>query len=314
MTGGPAQSLCDAPSARGGSWGRDDLIVFTPLGTGGIQRVSAGGGFPVDLTAVNKGDSRLPVFLPDGKRFLYVARGGAPEQNGIYVASLDGKEGDGVHYSNRKGENSLYVKTSNGSGQDELLWSNKEALIPHLDQWSRDGKFVLYSFGGPGKESQWMLPMDVAAPEQKPVQFLNFQSYFGQISPDGHWMAFTSSMSGRREIYVRPFPKGEGEYTVSISGGQAPRWRADGKEMFFITPEGKMMAVPVKAKPSFEAGTPVALFDSGIALMSESSAPLYQYDVTADGKRFLIATNGNTGANSAPPLTVVTNWQAGVKK
>ena len=71
---------------------------------------------------------------------------------------------------------------------------------------------------------------------------------FGQLSPDSHWMAFTSDRSGRREVYVRPFPAGEGEWTISIAGGEQPRWRADGKELFFEAADGKMMAVPVKAR------------------------------------------------------------------
>ena len=73
-----------------------------------------------------------------------------------------------------------------------------------------------------------------------------FDELFGQLSPDSHWMAFTSDRSGRREVYVRPFPPGEGEWTISIAGGQGPRWRGDGKELFFEAADGKMMAVPVK--------------------------------------------------------------------
>ncbi|HEV2201501.1 MAG TPA: hypothetical protein VGR73_16905 [Bryobacteraceae bacterium] len=138
---------------------------------------------------------------------------------------------------------------------------------------------------------------------------------FGQLSPDSRWMAFTSDRSGRREVYVRPFPPGDGEWTISIAGGEQPRWRGDGKELFFVAADGKMMAVPVKAvagtKPSFEAGTPVALFDAHMAQASINN--LIEYDVTADGKRFLITTASGAGAAS-PPLTVVTNWNAEVKK
>lgn len=127
-------------------------------------------------------------------------------------------------------------------------------------------------------------------------------------------MAFTSDRSGRPEVYVRPFPPGEGEWTISIAGGEQPRWRGDGKEMFYVAADGKMMAVPVKAvagtKPSFEAGTPVALFD---AHMVHSVTNELEHHVTADGKRFLIDTTSGSGAAS-PPLTVVTNWTAGLKK
>ena len=91
-SGGPAQSLCDAPLGRGGSWNRDDVIVFSNLNAGiSIQRVAAAGGVPVDVTKT-KGNLKHPVFLPDGRHFLYTLRGGTAEQIGIYVSSLDGKE------------------------------------------------------------------------------------------------------------------------------------------------------------------------------------------------------------------------------
>jgi hypothetical protein len=113
-------------------------------------------------------------------------------------------------------------------------------------------------------------------------------------------------------VYVRPFPPGEGEWTISIAGGEQPRWRGDGRELFFEAADGKMMAVPVKAvagaSPSFDAGTPLALFDAHMVTSVD-----FSYDATSDGKRFLITTTISAGAAS-PPLTVVTNWQAGLKK
>ncbi len=161
-----------------------------------------------------------------------------------------------------------------------------------------------------------MLPTQGFAADRKPFPFLRteFNELAGQLSPDSRWMAFTSDRSGRREVYVRPFPPADGEWAVSVAGGEQSRWRGDGKELFFIAADGKMMSVPVKAlagsKPSFEAGTPAALFDVHIA---PSAGNLFEYDVTADGKRFLIHTTGASDAAS-PPLTVVTNWNAGVNK
>ena len=128
-------------------------------------------------------------------------------------------------------------------------------------QWSRDGRFIVYFEHDPkNKCDLWVLPAEGAAADRKPIPFLRteFNELFGQLSPDSHWMAFTSDRSGRREVYVRPFPPGEGEWTISIAGGEQPRWSGDGKELFFEAADGKMMAVPVKAvagaKPSFEAG------------------------------------------------------------
>ena len=222
-----------------------------------------------------------------------------------------------VFASNRKGQAyNLYLKAAVGSGQDEVLLPNTVADLP--TQWSRDGRFIVYTETDVrNKRGIWVLPMEGAATDRKPTPFLrtDFHELHGHLSPDSRWMAFASDRSGRREVYVRPFPPADGEWTISIDGGEQPRWRGDGKELFFEAADGKIMAVSVKAatgtKPSFEAGTPVALFDAHMA--TSANNVLIEYDVTADGKRFLIATTGASGAAS-PPLTVVTNWTAGLKK
>jgi len=235
------------------------------------------------------------------------------------IAPFWSPQGDRIVFeSNRKGGVfNLYQKAASGSGQDELLLPNSLANGP--TQWSRDGRFIVYQEMGPKNNLDlWVLPTEGAAADRKPIPFLRteFNEIFGQLSPDSHWMAFTSDRSGRREVYVRPFPPGEGEWIISIAGGEAPRWRGDGKELFFEAADGKMMAVPVKAvpgaKPSFEAGAPVALFDAHMRHSSGSTG--YAYDVTADGKRFLINTVAGSGAGSTPSLTVVTNWTAGLRK
>ncbi len=113
---------------------------------------------------------------------------------------------------------------------------------------------------------------------------------------------------------MRPFPTAEGKWRISSAGGEQPRWRGDGRELFFVGADGKMTAVAVEAtagkKASFAPGAPVPLFETHIGEGSGHVA--FQYDVTADGKRFLVATNA-AGASS-PPLTVVVNWTAGLKK
>jgi hypothetical protein len=152
---------------------------------------------------------------------------------------------------------------------------------------------------------------------QKPVPFLRseFNEVLGQLSPDSHWMAYTSDESGRREVYLRSFPDGERQWNISIPVGEQPRWRADGKELFFVGADGKMMAVALKAvagtKPSFEPGAPKPLFEAHLIpnLVNER----FEYDVTSEGKRFLLATTG-VGSTSPPLLTVVLNWDAELKK
>jgi Tol biopolymer transport system component len=233
------------------------------------------------------------------------------------LAPVWSPQGDRIVFaSNRKGVFNLYQKAASGSGQDELLLPS--SLGGAAYQWSRDGRFIVYTEVDPKtKYDLWVLPTEGAAADRKPVPFLKteFNELFGQLSPDSHWMAFTSDRSGRREVYVRPFPPGDGEWTISIAGGEEPRWRGDGKELFFEAADGKMMAVPVKAvagaKPSFEAGTPVPLFDAHMVHSAYNN--LVQYDVTADGKRFLIDTTGGSGVAATQPLTVVTNWDAPTK-
>jgi eukaryotic-like serine/threonine-protein kinase len=231
------------------------------------------------------------------------------DTSGNYEPSWSPKGDRIVFVSNRGDVFNLYQKAASGSGQDELLLST--ANTKRADQWSRDGRFIVYSEIDPKTKSDiWVLPAD-----RKPIPFLRteFNELHGQISPDGHWMAYTSDESGQREVYVRPFPASEGLWRISTAGGEQPRWRGDGKELFFAGADGKMMAVAVKAvtepKPSFEAGAPAPRFEAHIAVTVANG--VFQYDVTADGKRFLVATTAGT---STPPLNVVVNWSAGFKK
>jgi Tol biopolymer transport system component len=129
----------------------------------------------------------------------------------------------------------------------------------------------------------------------------------GQFSPDGHWVAYTSNESGQSEIYVIPFPPApnEGRWVVSRGGGVMPRWRRDGKELFFISPDRKMMAVDVSTKPTFQSGTPHALFDTDMVDTGIRTGPM-SWDIAPDGKRFLIISENSTGASS---LNVILNWR-----
>src|SRR5262249_42217994 len=150
------------------------------------------------------------------------------------------------------------------------------------DQWSRDGRFIVYSeTSANGKRDLWVI--QVGSGNRKPVPFLHtqFDELHGQLSPDSAWMAYASDETGQREVYVRPFPSGDDVWRISTSRGDQPRWRGDGKELFYVGADGRMMAVPIRAvtgpKPSFEAGTPMALFDSQIIATRQTSG-VFQYD------------------------------------
>jgi hypothetical protein len=161
----------------------------------------------------------------------------------------------------------------------------------------------------------WVLPLEG---DRKPFPLLQteFNLRNGQFSPDGRWVAYSSDESGRDEIYVRsfsPVPGGagsnaEGKWLISNGGGIQPRWRGDGKELYYLVPDGKLMAVEVATNPVLQAGVPKVLFGEPMTV----GPSFAQWDVTADGKRFLLPTP--TAQAAQAPFTVVLNWQAALKK
>jgi Tol biopolymer transport system component len=182
-----------------------------------------------------------------------------------------------------------------------------------VDQWSPDGRFLLYTAGGRGFDI-FALPNPIGGGERTPLPVANsdFTEAHGQVSPDSRWVAYNSNDAGRPEVYVRPFPPGDGRsgrWLVSSNGGSQPRWRGDGRELYYADLGNQIMAVDVKTGPVFESATPHALFTSSVAFAYNVQ---YQYDVTRDGKRFLLALPVEGAASS--PITVTLNWEAALKK
>jgi Tol biopolymer transport system component len=255
-------------------------------------------GVRMRLTIDPDNDHGLPVWSPDGKRILF--------------SVLRGKARMGI-----------YQKPSNGAGGEELLLpSDKQDVQIWPTSWSRDGRFILYARGALSGLSQadiWVLPVEG---DRKPRPFVQgpAAAYDGQFSPDGRWVAYTSKESGRDEVYVVPFnaakvlnsgsgssasASGGGKWLISASGGLYPRWRSDGKEIFYLSPASQMMAALVDAKGnSIEVRTPQVLFRSAVGA---TGAP---YDVTPDGKKFVI----NVISEQSSPLTLLVNWTANLKK
>jgi Tol biopolymer transport system component len=274
---------------------------------------------------------------PDGKRFVTMRgrEGGVTDLwitdlehstdsrlttdasvNGPAIWSPDGSKV--VFLSNRSGGENLYQRASNGTGQDELLLESKELKVPW--DWSRDGRFIVYLVRTQKADDIWVLPM---TGDKKPFPLLQseFHKRQAQISPDQRWLAYTSIESGRFEIYVVPFsPAAEanakpiaGKWTVTSAGGTQPRWRDDGKELFYVAPDGKLMAVEIKATASaFDHGAPQALFDLRSEILPGNTITS-SYVPAPDSKRLLVVTAPRAAAE-APPLTVVINWLASVKK
>ncbi len=465
-SGGPPQSLCDATDGRGGSWNRDDVIIFTPNFNEVIYRVSAAGGLPTPLTKLAQGQSshRWPGFLPDGHHFLFFVHGSSPETIGTYASSLDGgpprlilHEGSNSLYaspgyllfvrernlmaqhfdagkleiagepvivaesvdvnpsvwrgafsvsesgalvyhapatsggwqlawfdrsgkltgtvgqpdfytgpalspdgrrlavnigeppsfnvdlwafqlargiktrltfgpgindgavwspdgsrvaflSNRKGLFHSYVRDANGTGADEPLIET--GADERVESWSADGKYLAYKRQNSLEKKDidvWILPL---FGDRKPFPFLQTPSNEDcpQFSPDVKWLAYQSDESAGFQVYVVPFPSGNSKWQVSVNGGVRPRWRRDGRELFFLAPDNTLMAADITERGStLEFGNPHALFKAHPAPL-----PGYPYDVSPDGKRFIF-TNGTSQGNPEP-ATLVLNWTSGLKK
>jgi len=229
------------------------------------------------------GRDEYPAWSPDGSRILFAK-----------------DTGDGVL--------GLYQMPSSGGGAEEpLLKVPGHTLTPQ--SWSRDGKSILYLDRDPKTGGDlWVLPLEKG---QKPYEFLKtrFEERAAQFSPDGRWVAYSSDESGQMEIYVRPFPKKPGQSQVSTTGGVTPRWARNGKELYYIAPDGMLMAVPVHPTPTSPGlGTPQALFLTRAVFGGASIVGItWQYDVAEDG-RFLI--NATTVDGRTAPITVIQNWAA----
>lgn len=467
IAGGPPIVLCEAPGGRGGSWNRDNVILFNPSPIGGLQRVSSAGGVPIDVMTPPPDTAtsyRWPHFLPDGRHFLYTATSGsccpAPQPAVVSIGSLDPGEApvslmeaessvfyatghlffargqtlmaqsfdatmrqlhgdafpvaEGVSWEGSRyvsasasetgtlvygqgalpsiqqmtwfdragrttgalgsptGYHSLAlspderhvavtVPTGNPSNLDVWLFdvasgnSTRLTATPRLDgspvwspdsthiafesersgkaslrllsidgtvdepliesadadtptSWSRDGRFLAFTRKGPsGSSDIWAVPMS-GDRTPFPVAQTTFDETSGMFSPDGRWMAFTSHENGRPMVFVQPFPGPGVRYPISSDSGSHPVWRADGKELFYLSVgaarDGTLIAVPIDLAGRIESGAPHALFRAGAPRFSIGQI----YASTKDGQRFLV--NARPQIPLATPLTVVVNWMA----
>jgi Tol biopolymer transport system component len=208
-----------------------------------------------------------------------------------------------VFSSNRNLKFDLYLKTANGAEEEKEIAQDGPDRFPNA--WSRDGKYVLYERGA----DLWC----VTIPDLQESQFLKAPSTLknGQFSPDGKWVAYASNESGRWEVYVTSFPQAHGKWQVSNAGGEQPRWRGDGKELFYLSPDGKIMVAPVTTGSNFDAGNPTVLFQANSRELVATSEQ-FAYDVSDDGQRFLI--NTQMKQTETMPMSVVLNWAAKLNK
>ena len=266
-----------------------------------------------------------PAISPDGKRVAYeqTDRDGrhvdiwtrdlatdavtrmtfGPGLNEQPVWSPDGKRiGFG---SNQARSWALSERNADGSGGQQEIIAATGGRLGFWD-WSRDGKYQLLMRD---HEVVYRSVVDNKLQEFLPSKWTIRNV---QFSPDHRWVAYASNETGAWEIFVSPFPGGNGKWQVSEGGGEEPRWRRDGKELFYLSPEGKIMAVLAKAGESnFEPGAPASLFQTRLR-QPISAMDNISYDVTADGQRFLI--NTKTEDTNPAPVSIILNWTAEMER
>jgi eukaryotic-like serine/threonine-protein kinase len=272
------------------------------------------------------GDLSMPSVSPDGKR-VAVGRDGDiwvldgtrtsrftfdPAADGNPMWSADGTQIAFSSYRADPGHRDVYVKLASGAANEQLLVESSDDKV--ATSWSTDNRWLLYHARQPDR-NLWVLPL---FGQRKPWLFLKsrFEERQGQVSPNGRWIAYMSDESGRTEIYVRPFvPPDEigadsaargGQWQVSTGSGIFPRWRADGTELYYVGPDGELMASEIKTTGStLQVGTPITLFETQIHGGGADMNQGRQFDVSEDG-RFLINAVVDTAAS---PITLLHNWK-----
>ena len=220
-----------------------------------------------------------PIWSPNGQQVVF-------------------SSGTGIPYD-------LYLKDATSSAPEVLLLDDDQSKYPF--SWSPDGQFILYGSGGTGlSQDLWILPLSNRKP--RPYMQTAYSEFAGRFSPDGRWVAYRSNESGQPDIYVAPFPGPGEKLRISSAGavGGYPRWRRDGRELFYLASDNRLMAVEVDGSgPKFIAAPPTALFPTRSAIGRDT------FDVSPDGKRFLMLTGQDDIQDEL--VTVVLNWTAALK-
>jgi len=288
------------PSGEVGVRGTYGFVALSPNGRlAAFDQLSPGSNiWKIDLVrdrstqfTFEHGRAMMPVWSPDGSRVVYA--------------------------SNRDGPFNLYQKDATGTGNEELLWKSNDDKFP-LD-WSADGRFFLYGVSNPATGwDLWILPLKG---DRNPKPFLNgrsdeIESQFSPASSGGsRWVAYSSDeYGGQFEVYLRQFTELSSApgapLPVSTGGGRQPRWRYDGKELFFIA-NGILMAVDVSTSPRLQIGKPKALFPTGIIQLGTRRE--FPYAVSPDGNRFLLIKQTPIDGADTGSIHVVINWTAAPK-
>ena len=269
-------------------------------------------------------DAVMLRLSPDGRRFVVARLDERHAGNSdLWIANADGSNPTRLSFdpandifpvwspdstrvrwaSNRDGVYHLFEKAADGSGEDRVLFKTPFFKFP--TDWSHDGRISVYRQIDPATGYDiWFVPAASTGDELTftPLLHTAANEASAVLSPSGRWIAYTSDESGRYEVYAQNFPSGGGRRQISMGGGVAPLWRADGRELYFHAPDGKLMAVTIEDPDAMKTSAPTALFS--FRPRGQLIAPYYS--VTADGQRFLL----NTMVERAPgaPLSAIVNW------
>jgi Tol biopolymer transport system component/tRNA A-37 threonylcarbamoyl transferase component Bud32 len=219
-------------------------------------------------------------------------------------------EGDRIVFASSRAGTHIYQKSSSGVGNDELVFDTDKSEIPV--HWSQ-GRYVVFSRGrqgGAAPYDTWIL--DTAEKKMTPFVESPFDKVHARVSPDGRWIAYATNDSGIYQIVVQSFPDpNRGKWQITAQGGVEPKWRRDGRELYYLDLDGKLMAVSVKTDPTFEAGATTELFDTPLTVGRGPVIRDRRYDVSADG-RFLIAMPDGIGSTAS--IIAMVNWASALDK
>jgi len=232
-----------------------------------------------------------------------------PSDEGRPVWSPDGAWIAFDRRANSTAYREIYIKPVGGAGKEKRILAVGGSTVVPMD-WSSDGRLLLFLQNDPKtKQDLWVLPDPAGEGDKKPVPFAQskFNENNGAFSPDAKWIAYHSDETGKYQIYVQPYPPSGSKWQISKDGGTQPRWRKDGKELFYLDPEARITSVEIKLGKSVEAGIPKALFPTRLNRRMG-------YSITGDGQHFLVPdVTGPIDSASASPV-VVMNWTAGLQK
>jgi eukaryotic-like serine/threonine-protein kinase len=321
----------------------DQVALFTVSASGSLGYVGGEGGGKTELAWVSRDGTAQEVITPaalyysprlshDDKRVAVDLSETQTAKGDIWILDLqrgastrltyDPANESGpiwspddrsvMFFSERKGVRDLFERPSSGVGADAAILADDRQKVP-LDV-SPDGRWLAFATGADGAGRPlasappdiWLL--DRQSGQAKPFLTSPFSEHGLQFSPDGKLIAYTSDESGQSEIYVIPFPESSEKWIVSRGGGEQPAWSADGRQIYYLTREQKLMSVAVTSGHSFDSAPPVALFEAAV----RRNYPIRQYCVSRDGSRFLI--NRNVAADAAQRITFVQNWTSPLQR